>query len=134
MTHLIIHSGPGSLDPETFFKSAISPRVPYKFTSLLQEDGFRASSTLWTEDYLCSKAGDSIVQVERREREEDSFGKGKSSEVSSESFMTFRDFLTQRNPLLYLTTQELEVDAEDRPSIISPPIDALVSDFPWRPK
>jgi hypothetical protein len=50
--------------------------------------------------------------------------------------MRFGDFLKaleSGDENLYLTTQDLVVGLDDRPSIISPPVSQLLGDFPLRP-
>ena len=117
-----------SLDERRFFESYIARRKPFKFTSWLADPELKASRELWTDDYLIAKAGDAKLQVEKRLSPRDRFGRGKEHEV------TLREFLLAKDENCYLTTQELVHDEEGRPAIISPPLDKLQGDFPWRPR
>lgn len=115
------------ISPEEFFNKYVSTRQPCKFIDHISDADFKASSR-WNLDYLKSNAGHNAIQVEQRATISDRFGKG------SEHSITFGEFLERRDENLYMTTQELQYDTEDRPSIISPPLDALKPDFPWQPK
>ena len=125
---LSIDSGSAaSLHPQEFFTRYIATRKPFKFTDFLYDPEFKVSRQLWTDDYLTSMAGDAILQIEKRQSSHDRFGRGKELEVS------FREFLSAKNENWYLTTQELVHDEEGRPALLSPPLDRLKADFPWRP-
>jgi hypothetical protein len=81
--------------------------------------------------YLRSKAGDEEVRVEIRSSMSERFGKGQEIKMK---FADFLDKIEQNEENYYLTTQELSYSAEDQPSIISPPLSQLRSDFPLIPK
>ena len=48
-------------------------------------------------------------------------------------FSEFLDNISSGSDLLYMTTQNLGLDEEDRPELMAPPVTQLVDDFPYRP-
>ncbi|CAM9576855.1 unnamed protein product, partial [Sphacelaria rigidula] len=117
------------LSPAVFFQDYVAPRRPVVIDGCLPEsEGWLAGK--WTNGYLREKAGDAEVKVEWRADRGERFGKGQ------EKPMKFGDFLSEvekGSELLYLTTQDLGVDASGRPKLMSAPLDKLKGDFPLRP-
>lgn len=119
-----------STDPRTFFRDYVSQRKPVLIDDHLSDPEWKGQ--LWTNDYLGSKAGDSIVKVERKtEGQIKEFGNGVEEKIP---FKEFLKHVERNDDSLYLTTQELDYDSEGRPSLLSPPLTGLIGEFPWHPK
>eukprot|EP00903_Cladosiphon_okamuranus_P005482 g5466.t2 len=118
------------LTPNDFFNNFVGARKPVLVDGCLaKSEGWRGDR--WTNQYLRDKAGDATVKVEYRGGAEERFGRG------LERPMKFGDFvgeLERKNDLLYLTTQELDLDPNGRPALMSAPLDSLREDFPLRPR
>jgi hypothetical protein len=111
------------ISPEAFFDKFAKTRTPVAFNYLLD-----AKCSDWSDAYLRERCGECEVKVERRTGPDDRFGKG------NETRMKFGEFMdTLESGSLYLTTQELEYDADDRPSLVSAPLTRLVGDYPLPP-
>jgi hypothetical protein len=121
-----------TIDPKEFFDRFVKNRRPVLINGHLTDSEWKGDR--WTNEYLVSKAGDMVVKVERKKTEVKSttqFGNG------SEERMTFKEFLNgiqSSDGTFYLTTQELDYNQEERPSLLSAPVTGLVGDFPWNPK
>lgn len=127
----IDHIDVSTVDPETFFKNYILKRKPCILTGDLSDPSWQKHKS-WTNSYLSSVAGQSIVRVECRKDNNQSYGKGKYER------MTFHEFLVKMESgdcLHYLSTQDLGTDAEGRPDLMSSPCSELFSsgDFPLVP-
>lgn len=81
--------------------------------------------------YLRSRAGEEDVRVEVRATNTERFGRGQERRMK---FKEFLDKIELKEENYYLTTQELSYSAEEQPSIISPPLSQLRSNFPLIPK
>ena len=136
-------------DAEDFYEQYVRNRMPVRINGLLQDREWKGE--MWSNDYLREKSGEEEVRVEFREKPADGefdlsrkFGQGKEKRMKFASFLDFIEGKqkyqnkdakpTEDTEELYLTTQELNYDAEGRPSLTSPPVDALVNDFPLRPQ
>ena len=121
-----------ALEPQLFWRDFISKRQPAVFDSLIDDPDWKGH--LWTNAYLAGKCNEEVVRVEVRQDGMRGFGRG------VETSMPFSDFLTRLEKAYggdfeyYMTTQELSYDEEGRPSLVSPPVQQLVGDFPWRPR
>jgi len=132
-----------AIDPKEFFSSFVTQRVPVKLVSTEDDDCVAAAGKKanidqliknlrrrWTNAYLREVAGDEVVKVEVRSKSAVEFG------IGQEVQMTFGDFVTSVDNFAedyYLTTQDLRYDAEDRPHIVSPPLNRLMHDVAYRP-
>lgn len=68
--------------------------------------------------------------MEWRAGQGERFGRGQEKAIK---FGDFLGELEKGSELLYLTTQELGIDATGRPQLMSAPLDKLRGDFPIRP-
>jgi hypothetical protein len=82
-------------------------------------------------EYLKEKCGKYSVRVERRNSTEETYGNGYETDMLFEDFVTL---VKDENEKVYVTTQELSYTEEGLPSLFSPPIDGLLSDFDINPK
>jgi hypothetical protein len=106
---------------ELFFKKHVATRTPVAFDGTVPQ---LAATKLWNDEYLVQRCSKCAVKVETRE-EGGSYGKGNETQTN------FAEFIASvRKGNSYLTTQDLEYDEDGRPSIISPPLTELTSDFP----
>ncbi|KZT05153.1 Clavaminate synthase-like protein [Laetiporus sulphureus 93-53] len=126
MATTVDHITPG-IAAETFFKDYISRRRPVVLSGLPDDASFQA--TKWTDlNYLASKAGDVEVLVEPMHASIRQFGT--DVQRIPMRFRNFLDSLKQEDgPHHYLTTQ-YSGEEWDSLTVLSPPTDALSSDFP----
>lgn len=119
------------ITPLDFFYGFITKRSPAKFTNFINDSNWKVH-TKWTNEYLCEKVGNCFVRVENRSSEIESFGRGNEVQMKVSELLSN---IENMSSTYYMTTQELEYDAEDRPSIVSPPINhsELSRDYPLRP-
>eukprot|EP01031_Cornospumella_fuschlensis_P034156 gene34156-41346_t len=116
---------------EGFFHQYVSERKPVHFFGHLTDETWNVSKNKWSHAYLKEKCpAEMTVKVEHREGK-GQFGLGQEKKMR---FHEFLDQIEQGSDLLYLTTQDLDVDSEGRPSILSAPLTALTQDFPLIPK
>jgi uncharacterized protein (DUF4415 family) len=112
-----------------FFREFVAPRKPVVLVGFLRDAGFAAPAK-WTNAYLAEAAGDEVLAVERRADTRDKFGRG------VEVQMTFRALLAlleRGDELHYLTTQDVEAEADGRPEVMARFVQRLRGDFPLRP-
>ena len=144
------------LTPRQFFAQYIATRKPCVVAGGIPhlDPRFRGHE-LWNDGHLKSVAGDSEVRVEQRAAAVgDSCGASSSSGSSSSSsssapvasfgrgnnvrmpFGAFVDLVAAGDERHYMTTQDLDVDEDGRPALLSPPCSDLLAagDFPLRPR
>lgn len=145
-----------SIDPKDFFSSFVTPRIPVKLvmpsSSTQGTDCATSAGKVnldylmqdlrhrWTNSYLKEVAGDELVKVEVRSKSADvegaasaavQFGLGKEVQMTFGSFVSSVDGCAEEH---YLTTQDLSYDEEERPHIVSPPLNRqLMHDLAYRP-
>ena len=113
-----------NISPQDFFTKFVHPRQPCKLSShTLQCDGMMKWKNF---EYLKEKCGKYSVRVERRNSTEETYGNGYETDMLFEDFVTL---VKDENEKVYVTTQELLYTEEGLPSLFSPPIDGLLSDF-----
>ena len=113
-----------NISPQDFFTKFVHPRQPCKLSShTLQCDGMMKWKNF---EYLKEKCGKYSVRVERRNSTEETYGNGYETDMLFEDFVTL---VKDENEKVYVTTQELSYTEEGLPSLFSPPIDGLLSDF-----
>ena len=143
-----------SIDPKDFFSSFVTPRIPVKLvTQPTQDTDCVAGKTnldylikdlrrRWTNRYLREIAGDELLKVEVRSKSAAVEGAASSSSAAQfglgqEVQMTFGAFISSVDGCAedhYLTTQDLHYDDEERPHIVSPPLNRqLMHDVAYRP-
>ncbi|KAK9814629.1 hypothetical protein WJX72_009022 [[Myrmecia] bisecta] len=114
------------LSPATFWDRWVLRRQPVVLTGHPTDATWKATQ-LWTNEYLSKTAGDAKVAVEQRTQAKEGFGKGRKVDT------TFGQFLKAADPNLYLTTQQVGVDADGHPALCGPPVSSLQQDLPLRP-
>ncbi|RYH13837.1 hypothetical protein EON65_34710 [archaeon] len=120
-----------NIDVQQFFINYISERKPVHFAGHLTDKGWNVSKSNWSHAYLKERCpADMTVKVEYRDSDADQFGMGQEKRMT---FHAFLDEIEKGSDSLYLTTQDLDVDSEGRPSILSAPLTALTQDFPLIP-
>lgn len=115
--------------PEQFFREFVAPRKPVVLRGFLRDAEFSAPAK-WSNAYLRAVAGDERLAVERRADAQGKFGRG------VEVQMAFGDLLARLekgDELHYLTTQDVEAEADGRPEVMARFIQRLQGDFPLRP-
>lgn len=116
--------------PESFFERYVATRTPVVLEGFIDDDAFTAPAK-WTNEYLRAQAGDETLAVERRGATHEKFGRG--IEVPMQ-FKELLDLITSGDEMHYLTTQDVEADAEDgRPELMAPFVAKLQQDFPLQP-
>lgn len=123
-----------SLTAESFFEKYVKTRTPV----ILQ--GHEGLGTVWKGgnwvendcERLLGVAGDEIVQVEVREDISHPFGQGRVRKMPFRAVM--QSFL-RGEETMYMTTQDLPIDEEERPGLCSTPVSQLLAagDFNMRP-
>ena len=125
---------PTTITPKEFFDKYVKRRRPVVLRSSLDhiDKRWKGTKEKWTNDYLCKVAGESSVRVEYRDSKRGRFGQGKERTMKMDEFVSL---IKQGDLLHYLTTQDLKVDEEGRPAMMSSPISELFDhgDFPLRP-
>ncbi len=123
---------PSRISPSEFFAKYVVPRQPVVLTSVAEDKNWKGNEK-WTNDYLKSCAGEGIVRVEYRNHPTGRFGMGQEKQMK---FGDFVDLIAAGDALHYLTTQDLKLDEEGRPGIMSPPVTELFAagDFSLRPR
>lgn len=119
----------GDVTPEQFFRDYVATRKPVVLSGFLTDSEFTAPAK-WTNEYLDRVAGDETLAVERRGDTSEKFGRG------IEVQMKFRELLALLaggDELHYLTTQDVEAEADGRPEVMAPFVACLQQDFPLRP-
>jgi hypothetical protein len=116
---------------EKFFDKYVKTRTPVAFTDQIVDAKCTVSaSNLWSNDYLLDKCQNCSIKKEVRQDDESGrYGLGSEEQTT---FAEFMETFYQGNS--YLTTQDLEYDADGRPAIVSPPLTSLTSDFPLTPE
>lgn len=119
-------------DPKEFFHAFIKTRRPCVIpsqiaTTTTTTTGFQQWSS---NDYLKATAGDATVRVEIRTKHGTAYGQG---HYETMTFSSFLSLLEQGSTSHYLTTQDIDVDEEGRPALMSSPCIELSRDFPLVP-
>ena len=117
-----------NISPQLFYDKYVSNRQPVLIDGHLIDKEWLASNK-WTLNYLKDRTGDQLVQVERRTGV--SFGKGSQESMSMNELI---HSILKGEDTLYLTTQELTYNVDEKPDLISQPIISLDSDFSSQPK
>ena len=117
-----------NISPQLFYDKYVSTRQPVLIEGHLIDKEWQASNK-WTLNYLKDKTGNQLVQVERKTGV--SFGKGSQESMSMNELI---HSILKGEDTLYLTTQELNYNVDEKPDLISQPICCLDSDFPSQPK
>jgi hypothetical protein len=121
-----------SLTPAQFFAEFVSARKPVVLTGAADLDPGWKGSALWTNAHLQQVAGPSVVRVERRATASDAYGRGQNVRMKFGELLRLLEAGDARH---YMTTQDLEVDEEGRPALMSAPCTDLYAagDFPLIP-
>ncbi|KAL7483717.1 hypothetical protein ACHAW6_009355 [Cyclotella cf. meneghiniana] len=115
--------------PQQFYKEYIRPRRPVVIKGIPPD---LSSIQSWSNlQYLDKTAGDQTVMVERRANASEKYGKGNEISIT---FAHFLKLIQSGDELHYLTTQDVQADADGRPDILPPFMKALSHDFPMRPQ
>ncbi len=125
---------PASITPLEFYNTYVRERRPVVFKASLEtvDERWKGTKLRWSNEYLKKVAGNSTVRVEYREDKRGDFGQGKEKTMKMEEFL---DLIGQGDVMHYLTTQDLKVDEEGRPEMMTSPIVELFNhgEFPLQP-
>ena len=122
--------------PRAFFENFIAKRKPVVLTCAAAALGPSwRGSTKWSAAYLDAVVGAAPVRIEQRDTRTNpraAFGRGHHSTMP---FNTFQAKLRGGARDVYLTTQDIAVDEEGRPALVSTPCAELLAagDFVLRP-
>lgn len=121
-----------SLTPAQFFAEFVGTRKPVVLTGAANLDPAWHGSARWNNEYLQKVAGDATVRVERRAAASEAYGRGQNVRMK---FGELLQLLASGDARHYMTTQDLEVDDEGRPALMSAPCTELYAagDFPLIP-
>jgi len=119
------------INAKQFFDSYVSQRKPVVLRSYVQDDLSKLIEWKKSNELLKKLAGTEQVMVEQRSATNDSFGRG--NEVSL-IFSEFLDLIEKGDSLHYLTTQDVECNADGQPDLMAPFMKSLSEHFPVRPK
>ena len=116
------------VSPETFYNEYISQRRPVVLKGVPQDV---SSIEKWKDiKYLEDKVGDESIMVEKRSSTNDSFGKGNEIRMTMKNFL---QLIKEGDDKHYLTTQDVQANADGRPDLMSPLMKVLKADFAHRP-
>ena len=121
-----------SLTPEQFFAEFVATRRPVVLTGAAALDPAWRGTACWSNAHLREVAGADGVRVERRAAAGEAYGKGQNVRMAFGELLTL---LEQGDARHYMTTQDLSVDEEGRPALMSTPCTQLhaAGDFPLVP-
>ena len=125
-------AGAVALSPRSFFTKYVAQRKPVVLSDASAALGAEWKGSKWTAAYLDGVVGAAPVRVERRDSPRSTFGRGNHLTMP---FSSFQAKLHAGARDLYLTTQDIGVDGEGRPALVSTPCAELhaAGDFALRP-
>ena len=130
----IDYISPTAITPKEFYNKYVKERRPVVFSSSLDtiDEKWKGTKSHWSNDYLNRLTGNSTIRVEYRENESGRFGEGKEKTMKMKEFL---NKIKSGDKLHYLTTQDLKVDEEGRPEMMTSPIVELFNhgEFPLQP-